>query len=457
MVQQDELKRLHEQVQRDEEIAERIFTGVVTARNIELESLRTLLRPAATFSGDILLMARPPAGGIHILLGDFTGHGLSAAIGALPVSEVFFAMTGKGFDAAGILAEINRKLNMLLPTGMFMAGTLISVDRGLRFARVWNAGMPEALVISSTTGRIERRLASQLVPLGIQKDIDVSSVDSFDLLAVSEGDHILLYSDGVIEARNEAGEMFGSERLEACAGDKNGHSAAKNCIAEALDRFCLGAAQEDDITLVNIACVPELVLVLPVEDKSNGARDDETSSAVEDSLVRSADRWLWATELNGPRLRSIDPIPQAMSQLKEMLDLESPSGALYTILAELYNNALDHGVLELDSSLKASEVGFAYYSGEREQRLANLREGSVRLELEVIVEGGNSYLMIRFEDSGPGFDYRALLASLGEVVDSGEGLYNCGIALVSELCESLEYSGTGNRVEAVYRCGTRVD
>ena len=56
----------------------------------------------------MILAAYKPNGGMHILLGDFTGHGLSAAIGALPLADIFFDWTKKGFLMRQIIPEYKR-------------------------------------------------------------------------------------------------------------------------------------------------------------------------------------------------------------------------------------------------------------------------------------------------------------------------------------------------------------
>jgi len=58
---------------------------------------------------------------MHILLGDFTGHGLSAAIGAMPLAEVFYSMTARGFNLRDILVELNSKLRRILRWGFSAA------------------------------------------------------------------------------------------------------------------------------------------------------------------------------------------------------------------------------------------------------------------------------------------------------------------------------------------------
>ena len=109
-----EVSNLYRQIRHDQEIARQVYARVVTASNVATDVIREKMRPATVFSGDVLLSAHAPSGDLHILLGDFTGHGLAAALGALPASEVFRAMTGKGFSAAQVLQGVNRKLYALL-------------------------------------------------------------------------------------------------------------------------------------------------------------------------------------------------------------------------------------------------------------------------------------------------------------------------------------------------------
>ena len=84
--------------------------------------------PQALFNGDLLLAAHAPAGQMFVLLGDFTGHGLPAAIGAMPLAETFYGMAAKGYSSTDILREINAKLKQILPVEMFCCATLLDID-----------------------------------------------------------------------------------------------------------------------------------------------------------------------------------------------------------------------------------------------------------------------------------------------------------------------------------------
>jgi anti-sigma regulatory factor (Ser/Thr protein kinase) len=127
--------------------------------------------------------------------------------------------------------------------------------------------------------------------------------------------------------------------------------------------------------------------------------------------------------------------------------LRRHSGTLYTVLAELYSNALEHGVLRLDSSLKTSAEGFSQYYKLREQRLSELDSGFIRIHLvhRRTAEGGT--LRVRVEDSGPGFDAGGQADTLQE---KNGNYYGRGLALLEKLCDSVNYLGHGNEVEVVF-------
>ena len=120
-------------------------------------------------------------------------------------------------------------------------------------------------------------------------------------------------------------------------------------------------------------------------------------------------------------------------------------------MTELYVNALDHGVLGLDSALKSDPSGFAQYFSEREQRLDNLQTGHVSFYLNVEQNEDSRSMKIRIEDSGKGFDYlnHDILNA-----DDNTGLSGRGILLIRDLCESLSYLDAGNVVEAIYNWKT---
>jgi CheY-like chemotaxis protein len=425
---------LSARLQDEQVIAEKVFSRVVSADNVSPPALLAAITPAGTFSGDLLLTAYAPHGDLHVLLGDFTGHGLAAALGAMPTAEIFRSMTRKGFAPAHILGELNRKLHGLLPTGSFLAALFVCVPETLDHIVVANCGMPEALLVG-VEGAIRAEIRSDALPLGIAAESPVEA--AFHLVPTAAGERVVLASDGVFEACNPAGTPFGRQRLDDAIGTGGSPFAA---IRNALDAFRDGAEALDDISLVEVGLTPGLF--------------QEWKWPA--SLTRRCDvpqrQWQSASrltlELRGDALRRADPVPLIVSQMQDVVDLGEHRSVLWTIFSELYANALDHGVLGLDSALKRDADGVQGYYSERERRLQHLGDGWVRVTAELQPGAGGCSVSILVEDSGPGFDWKAARPA------ATEGLHGRGLQLIARLCDALVFDGAGNRVQAryVWRC-----
>ncbi|MDH5299889.1 MAG: fused response regulator/phosphatase [Gammaproteobacteria bacterium] len=422
-----ELQAFQEHTIREHEVAEKIFENVmVYGKNRKVECAQTLRQSAEAFNGDLVLAAGNPSGGVNVLVGDFTGHGLAAAIGALPVSDVFYKMTNKGFSIGEIVPEINSKLRDLLPAGRFLAVCLLEVDADCRRLQVWNGGLPDVLITRGNEGIVQRIESNQL-PLGVQPTASLCREP--DVLQIAPGDRVHVYSDGVIEAVNEAGVMYGQEQLEALIERPQTNYASE--LQAELASFRGLAPQADDVTYTCIHCEPE---------KMNAS---ENSSP---HRLRPMSAWKTSMELGHDALRDTDPLPILLQMVAELQGQSSHRVHLFTILSELFNNALEHGVLGLTSGMKNSEEGFAHYYEEREKRLRNLKEGAIRIELKNIPVEMGGYLEILVWDSGKGFNEHELNLAEGD----GTIMAGRGLALVAALCSKLEFSQAGNAVKATY-------
>jgi len=423
-----EVQGMYSMIHREQEIAESVFVNAIQSSNIENQYLRQVVRPAGIFSGDMVLSAYSPSRDLFFLTGDFTGHGLLAALGAMPVSEVFRAMTTKGFSPEEILTGINKKLKSMLPVGMFFGAQLVVVNHDLEHVRVFNAGMPDVIIVDGETNQIKHQLASTGLPLGVESNIDPREMLQY--APISNNDKILMHSDGLIEARNAADQEFGSERLMESIARSPKNKIFDQVFTD-LDRFCGDVkTQADDVTLVEITCVHDVLPEIEVHDY------------IKPSTHMLGDRGEWKLSLrfNGTRLRETNPVPILVNYLTEMEVLEAERQSLFTVMTELYVNALDHGVLGLDSNLKADPAGFETYFQTRESRLARLDSGYVIFNLTVEQESTQRSILLRIEDSGKGFDFENHAPPTArEIALSGRGLL-----LIRDLCESLEFHGKGN-------------
>ncbi len=252
-----DLKYLYKDSIDEQLFAKRILDNALEERSIEFEDITVLSQSKSVFSGDLFLTARHPDGSLNILLADFTGHGLSAAIGALPVADVFSVMTQKGFDLGYILENINSKLSTLLPTSMFLACSALNISNDLKCVKVWNGGMPAIYIRENGTGHITHKIESTHIPLGIDEEI----LNRFNLrvINISPGDQLILYSDGLTDAMDTENDMFGHHRLDQCLQINKEEESIFTKLVDSFSEFCGDVKPLDDVTLAYIPCTVSLM------------------------------------------------------------------------------------------------------------------------------------------------------------------------------------------------------
>ncbi|MDN3649366.1 fused response regulator/phosphatase [Reinekea marina] len=412
----------------EQQVAKTIFDNVAHSGCLNLDNIRYSLSPLSVFNGDTVLAERKPDGGIHLFLGDFTGHGLPAAIGAMPLAEIFYGMTAKGFSVDDILREINSRLQSILPVGVFCCGCFVELDLFEKKARIWLGGLPDIVMYRNKSQSFET-LPSNNLPLGVLSSSKFAPV--IVEVSMDNDDELFVWSDGIIESRNSDNEMFGEERLLEIFKRSKDQSTLFDTILNQVDQFVSTASVEDDLTLATIKMIDMDSIGLPDFESTRG------------SLV-GPQEWDFDYYLRGQSLKSFNPLPMILNILTEVEGLRSLSGQLYTLMAELYSNALEHGVLGLDSKVKASSDGFQKYYLERESKLEALTEGFVRISIKHIPVEGGGELVLQIEDSGPGFNHQAFMQKDTPL----EGYTGRGIPLIRGICREFNYNGSGNKVTA---------
>ncbi|GAB2189439.1 two-component system response regulator HsbR [Sessilibacter sp. MAH1] len=243
-----ELQFHQDMVEREHAVVEHVFANVINPAMAQLDFVRPYISPMTTFSGDLYLASINATGSTYIFLGDFTGHGLSAAIGCMPVSDIFYAMSSKCASIAEIAAEANRKLLHILPDNMFCCAVILELSTEQDFMRVWSGGMHDILIFDANN-QLVQRIESQHMPLGVLagNEFDSTTVE----YALEKNTRMLMFTDGVIEAQDETGEQFGEDNLEASV--TTSRLKPLDAVMDAFKLFKPDGEQQDDISMVEIS------------------------------------------------------------------------------------------------------------------------------------------------------------------------------------------------------------
>lgn len=236
----------------------------------------------------------------------------------------------------------------------------------------------------------------------------------------------MCYTDGIIEAMNEQGEHFGEERLEQVLTQAYSEALIPT-LYDAVKKFS-NRGKGDDLSI--------LTMTFPI---TNSNQSDKALPKVVLSCIPLQ------TELHFPAdvLRKVSLMNEVRRFLTGIVSGGEHLDLLCSVLSELFANAIEHGLLELDSSLKDTPDGFFEFYQLRDKRLKNLPEYHWVI-LKVNYQPEKQQIEIDLEHSGKGFDCNRIN------VTSTERVYGRGIVLAKQLCESLEYSNQGRRVTAVY-------
>jgi DNA-binding response OmpR family regulator len=428
--QRDQIAQNNTYLLEEQRVAKAVFDNVAHSGSLNAPNLKYLLSPLAVFNGDVLLAAYKPSGGMYILLGDFTGHGLPAAIGAMPLAEIFYGMSAKGFGLSDILREINLKLKSIFLVNVFCCSGMMGINFKKQTMTVWLGGLPDCYLIRAN-GEMEI-FESKHLPVGVlgPKQFDDTCVE----VQMSLGDRFYLWSDGIHEARNENAEMFGEERLKNLFINNTNLDDLFESINEDVTTYIDQVGRNDDITMLEFMMIDSDMVHADQIELEMGAISGPTD-------------WSMTYQLGPATLRDFNPLPLLLHLLMEVPGLRPHSGTLYIVLAELYSNALEHGVIGLDSKLKSNPPGFVEYYEKREEGLAGLYEGWVKFSFDHLPSEGGGRLRFLVEDSGAGFDYNNDVFKVGS---NDENLHGRGIQLLKTLCQDIQYSGRGNEVEVFF-------
>lgn len=427
----------------DNDLARELLDRILYQNEENDTSARYIISPAGDFSGDMIISTRSPAQRYYSMIADATGHGLPAAITLMPAVETFTRLARDGYSLETIVRELNTRLRDSLPRGRFVAATLIMVEPHTHRLEIWNGGSPAAYLIDNAERAIIKQFPARHPPLGVMAD------DEFDVRIQSHAhrsEHTLVAcTDGVVEAESADGSMFGSKGFEDLLVSKDRGDDILEELDRTLDRFTGGGDGRDDRTLL---VLPLANLMPDIPQISAG--DTEVSDTTADNLEdRSSGGWYLAVGVRGDVVAEAELGPMVNGLLTQVGLTGEEADRAHVCVTELINNAIDHGVLGLDSSLKQSPDGFEQYFKERRKRLRKLKEGGVFVRAHLDHLGDYQALRVAVSDSGGGFSaspsgetLTPLASDLPAHVPHGRG-----IRLVQRLADRLVFHDGGATAE----------
>ncbi len=252
-------QRLEQEIEQERIERERIEQELEVARSIQQASLpedvpdlegweiTSHYQPAREVGGDFYDFFELPNGRLGIVVGDATGKGVPAAL-VMANARSMLRAVAQAFNSPGeVLRRVNETLFADVPANMFVTCFYAILDPNSATLSYANAGH-DLPYLHRTSGEAEEMRARGM-PLGLMPAMGYEEKQT----TLQAGETALFYSDGLVEAHDPKGEMFGSPRLQSLVAKYGEERSLGETLLEELYSFVgEGWEQEDDITLLTL-------------------------------------------------------------------------------------------------------------------------------------------------------------------------------------------------------------
>ena len=206
-------------------------------------------RIANMVGGDVYDFVPLPDGRLAVLFGDASGHGMAAGLVMAVAHAGFRTQLETDPSPEAVVPSMNRLLCRAGGPRSFFSCVYILASPDGSF-RITVSGHPQVLRMDQR-GIVLERYGKGSYPLGIRSTLDWPIDES----SLEPGESLVLYSDGLTEARNAAEEEFGDERIEGALRLFAASSSTATLVSElagAVNRFCGRVPPEDDVSIAVI-------------------------------------------------------------------------------------------------------------------------------------------------------------------------------------------------------------
>jgi serine phosphatase RsbU (regulator of sigma subunit)/pSer/pThr/pTyr-binding forkhead associated (FHA) protein len=200
---------------------------------------------ALEVGGDFYDFIQLPDSQVLVVVGDVSGKGITAALMMANMASNVRSFAGSSSQPAELLQKLN-KFALRSETDMFVTILVMFLDYGSHTVRFSNAGHCYPL-LRKADGRVERIEGGNGFPVGIAQEAEFPEA----AMTIGPGEIVCAFSDGIVEAMDEQGQLFGYKQLSRTIAESSGSpgEVVKN-IQKALREHTGSAAQSDDLTLV---------------------------------------------------------------------------------------------------------------------------------------------------------------------------------------------------------------
>jgi sigma-B regulation protein RsbU (phosphoserine phosphatase) len=247
-----DLKRRAELLQGELKIAMEIQQSLFPRQALKIPGFEVIgwCKPATETGGDYYDWCQLPSKEGFVMLGDATGHGLGPALLIASCRAYVRADLPQNKDIAGFMNRLNTRVahdteGLHLVT---FVGVLIDEQTGQ--VKLMSAGHCPSLLVRDATGTVEQ-IKAHGVPLGVMGGLSFQDPIPMQL---QRGDRLLVYTDGITEAKDSGGKMFGIDRLGQAVvrhSKLEGQAFVDALYREAME-FSGNAVLQDDLTLLSI-------------------------------------------------------------------------------------------------------------------------------------------------------------------------------------------------------------
>jgi serine phosphatase RsbU (regulator of sigma subunit)/predicted ester cyclase len=241
--------RERERIEQELKVARDIQQASLPNEVPELEGwqISPFYRPAREVGGDFYDFFELDEGRVGVAVGDATGKGIPAALAVTASSSMLRAVAQDlSYSPGEVLGRVNETLLARIPPNMFVtcfyavlnpeSGLLRYANAGHDLPYLWHGGDAE-------------ELRARGMPLGLMPGMSYEEKE----IVLHAGEAVLFYSDGLVEAHDPNGEMFGFPRLRGLVAEHGQGGSLEEALLEELYSFVReGWEQEDDITLLTL-------------------------------------------------------------------------------------------------------------------------------------------------------------------------------------------------------------